>query len=62
MNKRDIGLTLVMGGLAFLMVSFVVTTSTILWGVSLGASIILNMVGVAIIMQFLNTPKTKSNV
>lgn len=62
MNKRDIGLNFVMAGLAFLMVSFAVTTSTILWGGSLGASIILNIAGVVIIMQFLNTSKTKSNV
>jgi len=61
MDKRNVGLIFVMVGIAFLMVSISVTTSTMLWGVSLGVSIILNIAGTAILMQFLNTTKTKEN-
>lgn len=61
MNKRDIGLTLVMAGLAFLMVSFVVTKPTVIWGVSLSASIILNMSGTVILLSFLKTPRLNEN-
>lgn len=53
------GLIFVMVGIAFLMVSFVATTSTLLWGISLGVSIVSNIAGTALIMQFLNTPKAK---
>lgn len=61
MSKKDLGHIFVMIGMAFLMVSFIATTSTVLWGIALGVSIISNIVGVVIITQ-LKTPKQKVSV
>lgn len=61
MKKRDIGLTLVMAGFAFLMLSLIMTAPTIIWGISLGASIVLNVSGTAFLLSFLKTQKLKGN-
>lgn len=58
MNKKEIGLTFIMMGIIFLMLSFVLSTATLAWGVTLGVSIISNIVGTGVIMQFLKKEKT----
>ena len=53
----SLGLTFVAAGLTFLLLSLAVSLPTTLWAVSLGASIILNFTGTAILMQFIKTTK-----
>ncbi|WP_458117419.1 hypothetical protein M1D95_14065 [Bacillus sp. PK3-130] len=53
-------MSIICAGLAFLMLSFLLPASTLAWGVTLGASILLNITGTAVIMRFLKTPQSNS--
>ncbi|MGM7637172.1 hypothetical protein [Bacillus sp. Hm123] len=57
MNKMFLGLIFVAVGITFLMVSLTVSAPTVLWGVSLGTSIILNIAGATALMQYIKTTK-----
>lgn len=61
MSKKDIGLTFILAGITFLMASFPTSTSTILWGVFLGVSVILNLAGTTIIFKYLNIPNAEKD-
>lgn len=56
---KTVGLSIICAGLAFLMLSFLLPASTLAWGVTLGASILLNITGTAV-MRFLKTPQSNS--
>lgn len=51
------GISFVGIGITFLMLSYTVSTPIILWAFSLGTSIILNIVGTVILMQYIKTAK-----
>ncbi|MDK2599065.1 hypothetical protein QO179_04345 [Bacillus stercoris] len=53
---KTAGLSMICAGLAFLLLSFLLSESTLAWGVVLGASILLNVTGTAVIMRFLKAP------
>lgn len=57
MNKMVMGLIFVLVGGAFLMLSLTVSMPTVLWAVSLGTSIILNIAGTTILMQYIKRTK-----
>ncbi|OIK11666.1 hypothetical protein [Bacillus sp. MUM 13] len=57
MNKMFMGLIFVLIGITFLMLSLTVSMPTLLWAVSLGTSIILNIAGTAILMEYIKTIK-----
>ncbi|MGF7533528.1 hypothetical protein AAGG74_07265 [Bacillus mexicanus] len=54
------GLGIICAGLSLLLLSFHLSASTLMWGVTLGASILLNMTGTALIMRFLKAPQYNS--
>ncbi|WP_256213169.1 hypothetical protein [Bacillus sp. OV322] len=56
-NKMFMGLIFVLIGITFLMLSLTVSMPTLLWAVSLGTSIILNIAGTAILIQYIKTAK-----
>lgn len=53
MNNRNLGLIFVLIGICFLMLSFILPKTTILWHTILGVSICANVVGTGILMKFL---------
>lgn len=53
---KTVGLGMICAGLAFLLLSFHLSESTLTWGIVLGTSILLNITGTALIMRFLKTP------
>ncbi|MGP3749294.1 hypothetical protein ACTWKA_18910 [Bacillus sp. 3A_MP1] len=53
---KNAGLSMICAGLAFLLLSFLLSESTLAWRVVLGASILLNVTGTAVIMRFLKAP------
>ncbi|MEC1667825.1 hypothetical protein [Bacillus mojavensis] len=57
---KTMGLSMICAGLAFLMLSYLLPASTLAWGVTLGASILLNITGTAVLMRFLKTPQSNS--
>ncbi|MDG0765885.1 hypothetical protein ACSQ7W_03310 [Bacillus halotolerans] len=57
---KTVGLSIICAGLAFLMLSFLLPASTLARGVTLGASILLNITGTAVIMRFLKTLQSNS--
>ncbi|MFD0050515.1 hypothetical protein ACFVHQ_14480 [Actinomycetes bacterium NPDC127524] len=57
MNKMFMGLIFVLIGITFLMMSLTVSMPTLLWAVSLGTSIILNIAGTSILMEYIKTVK-----
>ncbi|MGQ9007046.1 hypothetical protein ACTXHP_02295 [Bacillus stercoris] len=57
---KSAGLSMICAGLAFLFLSFLLSESTLAWGVVLGASILLNVTGTAVIMGFLKAPQYNS--
>ncbi|MCY8202412.1 MULTISPECIES: hypothetical protein [unclassified Bacillus (in: firmicutes)] len=57
---KTMGLSMICAGLAFLLLSFLLTESTLAWGAVLGASILLNVTGTAVIMRFLKAPQYHS--
>lgn len=52
-----LGFTFTSVGMIFLMLSLTASLPTALWAVSLGTSIVMNIAGTAILMQFIKTPK-----
>ncbi|CAG9613177.1 hypothetical protein BACCIP111899_02372 [Bacillus rhizoplanae] len=57
MNNKFLGFIFVSAGMTFLMLSLIVSLPTPLWAVSLGTSIVLNVTGTAILLQFIKTAK-----
>ncbi|OIR62906.1 hypothetical protein BLL41_02105 [Bacillus sp. FMQ74] len=57
---KTAGLSMICAGLAFLLLSFLLSESTLAWGVVLGASILLNVTGTAVILRFLKAPQYNS--
>ncbi|WP_286058653.1 hypothetical protein [Bacillus mojavensis] len=57
---KTMGLSMICAGLAFLMLSYLLPAATFAWGVTLGASILLNITGTAVIMRFLKTSQSNS--
>lgn len=57
---KTVGLSIICARLAFLMLSFLLPASTLAWGVTLGASILLNITVTAVIMRFLKNPQSNS--
>ncbi|MFD0769186.1 hypothetical protein ACFQZ1_09815 [Bacillus sp. CGMCC 1.60114] len=57
MNKMSLGLIFVSVGMVFLLLSLAVSLPTVLWAVSLGTSIVLNITGAAILLQLIKTTK-----
>ncbi|OIS67270.1 hypothetical protein A4A36_00845 [Bacillus subtilis] len=57
---KTAGLSMICAGLAFLLLSFLLSESTLAWGVVLGASILLNVTGTAVIMRFLKAAQYNS--
>ncbi len=57
LNKMFLGFTFVSVGIVFLLLSLTVSLPSVLWGVSLGTSIVLNFTGTAILMQFIKITK-----
>lgn len=53
---KTVGLSMICAGLAFLLLSFLLSESTLTWGIVLGTSILLNITGTALIMRFLKCP------
>lgn len=58
MNIRDKGIVFVLIGIIFLTLSIVLPSPTIFWGISLGISIISNIIGTGMLLKFL---KEKAN-
>ncbi|APH68181.1 MULTISPECIES: hypothetical protein [Bacillus] len=57
---KTVALSMICAGLAFLSLSFLLSESTLTWGVVLGTSILLNVTGTAVIMRFLKAPQYNS--
>ncbi|MCM3009002.1 hypothetical protein M3583_09650 [Bacillus subtilis] len=57
---KTVGLSMICAGLAFLLLSFLLSGSTLTWGIVLGTSILLNITGTALIMRFLKAPQYNS--
>lgn len=57
---KTVGLSMICAGLAFLLLSFLLSKSTLTWGIVLGTSILLNITGTALIMRFLKAPQSNS--
>ncbi|MBY4603566.1 MULTISPECIES: hypothetical protein [Bacillus] len=57
---KTVGLSMICAGLAFLLLSFLLPESTLVWGVIMGASILLNITGTALIMRLLKAPQYNS--
>lgn len=53
----SLGLIFVSVGMVFLLLSLAVSLPTVLWAVSLGTSIVLNITGAAILLQLIKTTK-----
>ncbi|MCM3738361.1 hypothetical protein M3215_21890 [Bacillus cytotoxicus] len=60
MNNKFLGFIFVSVGMVFLMLSITLSAPSVLWAVSLGTSIVMNITGTAIIMKFIK--ETKENV
>ncbi|ANB59137.1 putative membrane protein [Anoxybacillus sp. B7M1] len=60
MSKLLQGLICVLMGFIFFMLSLTLSMPTILWSVLLGASIIMNMAGTAILLRYMK--KTKESI
>lgn len=57
---KTVGLGMICAGLAFLLLSFLLSESTLTWGIVLGTSILLNITGTALIMRFFKAPQYNS--
>ncbi|MEH7625117.1 hypothetical protein [Bacillus subtilis] len=57
---KTVGLSMICAGLAFLLLSFLLSESTLTRGIVLGTSILLNITGTALIMRFLQAPQYNS--
>ncbi|TDU15109.1 hypothetical protein NYE22_15265 [Bacillus sp. FSL K6-1560] len=57
---KTVGLSMICAGLAFLLLGFLLSESTLTWGIVLGTSILLNITGTALIMRFLKAPQSNS--
>ncbi|TAH82631.1 hypothetical protein ES066_13835 [Bacillus subtilis] len=59
---KTVGLSMICAGLAFLLLSFLLSESTLTWGIVLGTSILLNITGTALIMRFLKAPNITADM
>ncbi|HDX9578666.1 TPA: hypothetical protein ROX88_002209 [Bacillus pseudomycoides] len=57
LNNKFLGFAFVSVGMVFLMLSITLSAPSVLWAVSLGTSIVMNITGTAIIMKFIRTAK-----
>ncbi|MFC7371014.1 hypothetical protein ACFQPF_04940 [Fictibacillus iocasae] len=57
LNKWAAGFVFVLTGFIFLVISFALSESTVLWAISLGASIVLNIAGTAMLVQSIKSRK-----
>lgn len=59
MNHVSKGIVFVLGGILFLLLSFLLPLPTPLWAVILSASIILNCTGIAFLIRFIQESDQK---
>lgn len=57
LNNKFLGFIFVSVGMVFLMLSITLSAPSVLWAVSLGTSIVMNVTGTAIIMKFIKAAK-----
>ncbi|MGD6816353.1 hypothetical protein [Metabacillus sp. 84] len=57
MNNMLMGFIFVLSGITFLLLSLTISMPSVLWAVSLGTSIILNISGTALFMQYMKEAK-----
>lgn len=57
LNNKFLGFIFVSVGMVFLMLSLTLSAPSILWAVSLGTSIVMNITGAAILMKCIKAAK-----
>ena len=57
LNNKFLGFIFVSVGMVFLMLSLTLSAPSILWAVSLGTSIVMNITGTAILMKCIKAAK-----
>ncbi|MCM3015772.1 hypothetical protein BLX91_06360 [Bacillus subtilis] len=59
---KTVGLSMICAGLAFLLLSFLLSESTLTWGIVLGTSILLNITGTALICVSYKPPNITADM